>query len=165
MAAEISARMRRKEYEKFIGGGDKFRYYMKKFDAMRQKNSKISFNLCAFLFSSFWCFYRQMLGWGVVGMLLNFGAVYLSVAYEFTYVSVAVQLLLCLFFGFFGNYCYMRHIDRLIEESSKLEGAAKEKHYKENAGTNFKILLGMVFVAVLLSFALLAAYGVPGSAA
>lgn len=153
----------RREYSAFIGDAKKADYYTKRFQKLRDGNSKISFNIWGLLFSTYWCFYRKMLGWGCIALILNLGSMYLNFAYGLASVSTAVTLLLSVFFGFFGNYCYMRYVDRSIAQAMTMEPAKKEKYYKENGGDGTKILLCMLFVSLVMVFALTASFGVPDS--
>ena len=53
-----------------------------------------------------------------------------------------------LFFGFFGNYLYMRYVENSIAHCLNLDGEKKKKYYKENGGDGIKILLSMLFVKI-----------------
>lgn len=150
-----------KEYRAFIGETKKVDYYTKKFEKMKHKNTKISFNIWGLLFSSYWCFYRKMLGWGCIALVINLASMYLNFAYGFTSVTTICAIILSLFFGFFGNYCYMNYVERSISQAMNLEDAKKEKYYKDNGGDGIKILLCMLFVSVVMVFALTASYGLP----
>ena len=44
-----------------------------------------------------------------------------------------------------------------------METAKKEKYYKDNGGDGTKILLCMLFVSLVMVFALTASFGVPDS--
>ena len=105
----------RKEYSAFIGEAKKVDYYTKRFQKLKDNNSKISFNIWGLLFSTYWCFYRKMLGWGCIALVLNLGSMYLNFAYGLTSISTIITIVLSLFFGFFGNYCYMNYVDRSID--------------------------------------------------
>lgn len=153
----------RKEYGAFIGEAKKVDYYTKRFEKMKANHSKISFNIWGLLFSTYWCFYRKMLGWGCIALVLNLGAMYLNFAYGLASVSSIVTIALSLFFGFFGNYCYMNYVERSIAQAMDMEPAKKEKYYKDNGGDGAKILLCMLFVSVVMVFALTASFGVPDS--
>ena len=62
----------RKEYSAFIGEAKKVDYYTKRFQKLKDSNSKISFNIWGLLFSTYWCFYRKMLGWGCIALGTEF---------------------------------------------------------------------------------------------
>lgn len=150
-----------KEYAAFIGEPKKVDYYTKKFQKMKHKNTKISFNIWGLLFSSYWCFYRKMLGWGCIALIINLGSMYLNFAYGLSSVTTISSILLSIFFGFFGNYCYMNYVDRSIAHALDLDDTKKVKYYKDNGGDGTKILLCMLFVSVVMVFALAASYGLP----
>lgn len=154
----------RKEYEAFIKEPKKVTYYTKKFQQLKDKNSKISFNIWGFLFSTYWCFYRKMLGWGCIALVINLGAMYLNFAYGMSTVATVSSLVLSVFFGFFGNYCYMRYVERAIAQAQTMDSVKKEKYYKENGGDGTKILLCMLFVSMVMVFALAASFGLPEGA-
>ena len=151
----------RKEYSAFIGEAKKVDYYTKRFQKLKDNNSKISFNIWGLLFSTYWCFYRKMLGWGCIALVLNLGSMYLNFAYGLTSISTIITIVLSLFFGFFGNYCYMNYVDRSIAQAMTMDAAKKEKYYTDNGGDGTKILLCMLFVSLVMVFALTASFGVP----
>lgn len=151
----------RKEYCAFIGETKKVDYYTKRFQKLKDNNSKISFNIWGLLFSTYWCFYRKMLGWGCIALVLNLGSIYLNFAYGLTSISTIITIILSLFFGFFGNYCYMNYVERSIAQAMTMEPDKKEKYYKDNGGDGTKILLCMLFVSLIMVFALTASFGLP----
>lgn len=151
----------RKEYCAFIGETKKVDYYTKRFQKLKDNNSKISFNIWGLLFSTYWCFYRKMLGWGCIALVLNLGSIYLNFAYGLTSISTIITIILSLFFGFFGNYCYMNYVERSIAQAMTMEPDKKEKYYKDNGGDGTKILLCMLFVSLVMVFALTASFGLP----
>lgn len=150
-----------KEYCAFIGETKKVDYYTKRFQKLKDNNSKISFNIWGLLFSTYWCFYRKMLGWGCIALVLNLGSIYLNFAYGLTSISTIITIILSLFFGFFGNYCYMNYVERSIAQAMTMEPDKKEKYYKDNGGDGTKILLCMLFVSLVMVFALTASFGLP----
>ena len=161
--ASLKTKDWRKEYSAFIGESKKVDYYTKKFEEMKRKQSKISFNIWGLLFNFYWCFYRKMLGWGCIGMGLSLGTLYLNFAFGWSTASMIVSLGLSLFFGFFGNYCYMNYVERSIARAINMDSAKKEKYYKENGGDGTKILLCMIFVWLVMMFALTASFGLPNN--
>lgn len=136
-------------------------YYTDKFEKMKHKNTKISFNIWGLLFSVYWCFYRKMLGWGAIALILNVGAMYLNFAYGLAWPTTVITTISALFFGFFGNYLYMRYVENSIAHCLNLDGEKKKKYYKENGGDGIKILLSMLFVTLVMAFAMAASFGVP----
>lgn len=149
----------RKEYRAFIAEPKKADYYIKQFDKMKEKNRKFSFNIWGFLFTTYWCFYRKMLGLGCISFLLNLGAMYVNFAYGQTLVVQIVSAALSLFFGCFGNYCYMRYVEKSINRGLELDAALKEKYYKENGGDGAKVTICMVIVSLVMAFAMVASFG------
>lgn len=160
-AVTLKPKELRKEYSAFIGETKKVDYYTKRFQKLKDNNSKISFNIWGLLFSTYWCFYRKMLGWGCIALVLNLGSIYLNFAYGLTSISTIITIILSLFFGFFGNYCYMNYVERSIAQAMTMEPAKKEKYYKDNGGDGAKILLCMLFVSLVMVFALTASFGLP----
>lgn len=151
----------RREYKDFIQEPKKVAYYTDKFEKMKHKNTKISFNIWGLLFSVYWCFYRKMLGWGAIALILNVGAMYLNFAYGLAWPTTVITTISALFFGFFGNYLYMRYVENSIAHCLNLDGEKKKKYYKENGGDGIKILLSMLFVTLVMAFAMAASFGVP----
>ena len=153
----------RREYSAFIQEPKKVTYYTKQFDKMKEKNSKFSFNIWGLLFNIYWCFYRKMLGLGCIAFLLHLGGLYLSFAYGMTWVFQVISVALSLFFGCFGNYCYMRYVEKSIDHGVELEAPLKEKYYKENGGDGAKVVLCMIIVSLVLLFAMAASFGMPAA--
>lgn len=163
--ATLKPKELRKEYSAFIGEPKKVDYYTKQFSKMKDNNTKLSFNIWGLLFNIYWCFYRKMLGLGCLTFLLQLGAMYLCFAYDQLIVFQGVSLVLSLFFGCFGNYFYMRYVEKSIDHGVDLEAPLKEKYYKENGGDGAKVVLCMIFVTVILVLAMAASFGIPASLA
>ncbi len=157
--SKLSRTELRFEYEDFIREDKKIKYYTQKFEKMKKNNTKVSFNIWAFAFSTYWCFYRKMITPGAIALVLNFVAVYLSLFYEISFAAVAVNVGLSIVFGFFGNYLYMRHVEECISMGLDMKRKEKEKLYKDNGGDGTVILLGMIFVTVFVFITLFLSYG------
>ena len=141
---EIKNRDLNREYKRFIGE-KKLDYYLTRFERMEAKNTKISFNLCGLIFSTFWCFYRKMFTLGAVLLAYNFILMYVSIRFAMS-ASAAVSvifgllnlppLIIC---GFFGNYFYYNYVHSCIEKSLSMPNLQKEKFYKENGDTSVRV--------------------------
>ncbi len=69
----------RKEYKAFLGEDKHTEYYLKCFENMEDKGSKLNLNFAAFFFSTYWCFYRKLFGPGAIFLLMNFAGLYLTI--------------------------------------------------------------------------------------
>ncbi len=115
-------------------------YYGGKFRTIKTTDKKNSWNLCAFLFSSFWLVYRKM----------YVPAVVIAIVYTYT-ESILLNLALSILVGIFGNYIYMQRIERLVvKEKTLASGQDREKYIQKNAGTSviavFVLLLFLVLI-------------------
>lgn len=68
------------EFSEFVGPGS--RSFLRKFLAITQRNA-VTFNLSAFFFTFFYCFYRRMYKLGALVMLIK-GVVYVPTCYMYT---------------------------------------------------------------------------------
>ena len=150
------------EYAAFLMEEKQIAYYTKRFQKIKKKNSPFNFNIFAFFFSVYWCFYRKMFGWGCLGFLLTLIGLYSNFAYGISTVSAVISFFLSVFFGCFGNYCYLRYVEKSIAYAQTLPPERKKKYYKENGGNGTKMLLCILFVSLVISFALAASFGIPG---
>lgn len=144
-----------------IVGESKIDYYTKIFDRFDMyPDKKISFNIFALLASYFWAFYRGLYLHGAVGMVAVLGGFYMvlfqnpSTVTPWVVIGNILMLLPSFFFGLFGNYTYYKSITPLIQEGLLLPKSKQEKFFKEYAGGNGRIVLGLVFASVFILFAL-----------
>ena len=132
--------------------GKNAEYYIPKFNDMKARNTKSSWNWCAFLFTPYWMIYRKMYGYGAAvlgGMFLLslIGGVFLSL------VSLAAYIV----FGILGNYVYMQTLEKKALQMDMLTGGYKTEYANKNGGTNTTAtvltIIGYAILTTIIQFA------------
>lgn len=132
--------------------GKNAEYYVPKFNDMKARNTKSSWNWCAFLFTPYWMIYRKMYGYGAAvlgGMFLLslIGGVFLSL------VSLAAYIV----FGILGNYVYMQTLEKKALQMDMLTGGYKTEYANKNGGTNTAAtvltIIGYAILTTIIQFA------------
>jgi len=108
----------------------KIDYYKLKFGALRDKDTKVSWNWAAFLVGPYWCMYRKMYSYGAG--LIAASLVTTSMGWFGNMLSVVIAVI----FGTMGNYIYMKHIEGLMQESFSMVEPTKSQHIQRNGGTD-----------------------------
>ncbi|MCF0132967.1 MAG: DUF2628 domain-containing protein [Blautia sp.] len=125
--------------------GKNIEYYLPKFNDMKARNTKSSWNWCAFLFTPYWMIYRKMYGYGaaVLGgafLLSLIGGLFLSCFSLAAYIA----------FGILGNYVYMKTLEKKALQMGMLSGGYKTDYANKNGGTNATAtVLAIVGYAIL----------------
>lgn len=136
--------------------------YLEKFKKMHNKDSKISWNWCAFLFCEFWFAYRKMYGvaalvWGipyvlgiVLGVALGFSGMDMeSVSMIANAGGVVIGFAFMVFVAMFGDNFYRKKIDKLIAMGESAESQEELQQVVNKGGTSGKALA----IAMVLSVA------------
>jgi len=144
----------RKEYPDFINDTDAIKYYERKFQRMKDKNTAISFNLWGLLFGEFWFIYRKMMLLGFSLLLVHILALCAAFYFELEVLAAGVSVVLSGVCGFFGNYLYMNYADKCIMKASVMTYEERQAYYKENGGSSFRILFGAIASVIVVLFAL-----------
>jgi len=100
--------------------GKKDYYYIHKFNEISNKDSKISWNWCAFIFSGFWMLYRKL---NKSYTALFFGAIIIEVGtFIGAFFTGGITLIFLAIFkivvGLYGNVYYKKYIDKQLIASS-----------------------------------------------
>lgn len=142
--------------ELFVGKNND--YYINKWNKLKSKNSKISWNWAAFFLGPFWFGYRKMyipvVFIAVIYFLVDFS--FYLIQYQFseeTYLFDPIQNLLLfpltILLSLFGNYYYIKHtnknIDKLKLQPYNLE--QKRTWLKRKGGTSW---LGVAITLVII---------------
>lgn len=94
-------------------------YYVLNFKRLRSLNTTNSWNWSAFFFGSFWLLYRKM--YAVFGLTyainVAFNLIFSPAASGF---GMAYSLAVGALFGLFGNYLYMKHVERHLKKADAL---------------------------------------------
>ncbi|MCK5763917.1 MAG: DUF2628 domain-containing protein [Clostridiales bacterium] len=125
-------------------------YYIEKFNKMRDKNTKFSWNWASFMLSNMWFFYRKMYFIGTIIVSINIGLFFLGDPWG--YVSDIIAVIS----GIGGNYLYMKHIEKVINNSKDMTDFEKEEFIKNKAGTN---IIAPIFTFVLIFTVFAKKYG------
>ena len=146
----------RKEYPAFIDDADAIKYYERKFQRMKDKNTTISFNLWGLLFGEFWLIYRKMMLLGFSLLLVHIFVLCIAFYFELEILAAGVSLILSVVCGFFGNYLYMDYADKCIMKASIMTYEERQAYYADNGSSSFRILFGAIASVVVILFALAA---------
>lgn len=142
---ELKAKELRKEYRAFVGEDKHTDYYLTRFGKFDDSGSKLSFNIAAFFFSTYWCFYRKIFGVGAILLLANFAGLYLTVMKPaLAALGSALTIIPAIVCGFLGNYFYWRYARKNIAVGLTKKSEEKTKLYADNGGTSTRIVLGII---------------------
>lgn len=123
--------------------GEKAEYYLPRFEKMETLNSYISWNWAAFIFGSFWMLYRKMYAFCIAAMAASF--------FVGTVDSALLNLLLSIAFGVFGNYLYMRDIDKRTQKALDLQPEEREEYIQQYSGTSQKAVWIVLAIWVIVN--------------
>jgi|LGVF01.1.fsa_nt_gb hypothetical protein len=144
MIAKSNAHLELNDEEKLIEINSS--YYIEIFNKMRDKNTKFSWNWASFMLSNMWFFYRKMYFIGTIIVSINIGLLFLGDSRR--YVSNIITVIL----GIGGNYLYMKHIEKVIDNSKDMTDFEKEEFIQNKAGTNILAPI-CVFILIFMVFA------------
>ena len=122
-------------------------YYMKKFRSFYFSGGLVGFNWCAFILGPYWFLYRKMYVIGLLFLLINILLGGLS-TYAF------ISFLLSLIYALFGDYLYMRHIDKKVEKAMRYPPFMRLSALFYSGGTNLGIPLAAYAGLSLFSYIL-----------
>ena len=124
-------------------GKEKEAFYVARFAEMKQKNKKVTWNWCAFLFGPAWMIYRKMYVYGGLYWLMS-----MLVFDRLGYLDILVSILA----GVFGNWMYMICLEKLAVDAKALQEPNKTEFVKKNGGTSATAVLVGMGVVFTLSF-------------
>ncbi len=145
----------KKEYAAFIDDNDAIKYYERKFQRLKDKDTPFSFNLWGLFFGEFWFIYRKMLLLGFSIMLVHILALFAAFYFDIGAIAAVVSMAISIGTGFLGNYAYMNYADTCIIKASVMSYEERYAYYQENGGASFRILFGAIasIIVVLFAFA------------
>lgn len=103
--------------------GAKPEYYVPRFQKMKSQNKPASWNWSAFLAAPYWMIYRKMYG---------YGAAFLGTAFILPLIGPIFLLFLFLAhvaIGIFGNYFYMKFLERKAVKAKSMRDASTHAHF------------------------------------
>lgn len=121
-------------------------YYINKFSKMQMSGSSISWNWCAFLFSSYWLIYRKMYKEFAVVAVLE--VILIPIVGSFISMVNSLAIVVNILVGLYGNNLYMKHIDRLIDNEPVNEVIGLDEYRNKTGGTTYFVWIYLGAVAV-----------------
>lgn len=114
-------------------------YYKEKFTIIKQTNNKISWNWSSFFFGAYWALYRKM-----YAIALAIIAVVFILSFV-PFIKIILWIATPIFMGMYGNYIYLKFIDKKLEEVNYLSGSERDSAIVRNGGVN--IIVPIVIIA------------------
>ena len=158
---ELKPKQLHKEYHNLIDNQKKEDYYLKRFDKMALNHQKINFNIYAFIFGPYWCFYQKMVGLGILSFLLQMASFYLTFAFDLSWMAIITSVAISLYLGLFGTHHYRLYLKKTVAYAINLNETDKKKYYHNNGGDGTKLVVCMLLAASLMIFSLTASFGIP----
>ncbi len=145
-----------KHYKSFFGKNAD--YYLNKISLYKKQGKRLSFNSGAFFVSILWLLYRKMYKHAIVLFLSVLFIDYLiSVMIPLDdnvlfYIDILITVFIALFFGFYGNYLYFLHSEKIIYNIIKEERNSNtiENLISKKGRTN--LVLPIIFILLYLIF-------------
>jgi hypothetical protein len=143
------------ELLKLFIGPSKANFYLSKWE----KDSLLSWNWPAFLFSWFWLGYRKL--YSHLFILLGIFVIIDIFSFYLGNQDSAIGMTFAILYGLFGNYFYQKHVERKIKKILKEHGSLAERHVEitRKGGTSkWGILasLGILVLYVLITMGIYA---------
>lgn len=121
---------------------------------METSGSKISWNWCAFFFTSAWMFYRKMYKPAIIVMVIEYLAIpvlasVFSGSFPFgpltltTSIGSTLSLAVSILLGLFGNYIYMKYIDELMDNEPADDAFNYQQKY---GGISWKLVIAIIII-------------------
>lgn len=130
--------------------GTKAEYYIPKFQAMKAQNKLTSWNWSAFLFTPYWMIYRKMYGYGAGFLAISFVLFWIGSGF-LSLLSLAGYIAL----GIYGNYIYMKFLERKMTQAKSMNEPFKSKFIIQNSGVNTMAtvltIVGYAILAIIIS--------------
>lgn len=128
-------------------------YYSRKFEQIRNTGSKITWNWASFFFNVYWMLYRKMYAQAGIVFLLNF-VVYMSMP---SGLDGILSLGLQVGVGMYGNYIYLKHIEKKLNDINNLDYGSREFMIRKKGGTSIlapilAVVLTVVAMVIIFAF-------------
>lgn len=144
------------DIDNFVGA--KAYYYRPKFKEMEITKNPISWNWCGFLFTAYWLAYRKqyfLLFIYELVVLVTFALILSGIITED--IEIILGIALSVFTGLFGNYLYMKKVNKNVEMMKNMNEDQKYYHCISKGGTSgwmifIYIIITFICEALLLSF-------------
>lgn len=119
-------------------------YYIPKFEDMKESKGKESWNFAGFFFTSSWLVYRKMYVEGFIALGIRILVMYID-QYERP-VSWMIRLI-C---GIYGNYLYLKHCEKKINDNINLDEDLKSDKLRRAGGVSIAGLM-VVFIIIFIA--------------
>ena len=128
----------------FVGNNQP--YYVTKWKMMKGTGSKVSWNWCGFLLSTYWLMYRKLY---VVAAIKFVADIILSMLGT---LGTVVSLALWVCMGLFGNYLYFQHMEKCLREADLLNEGERAVYLPKKGGTTIVpvVILLVLYVGLIL---------------
>lgn len=131
--------------------GEKYQhYYQRKFSKIATKNLIYGFNICAFLFSAVWLYYRKMYLYGTIMVSLLIGMLMLENLYGFQGQGVLIALSAVT--GLVGNGLYKNFAEKKIAGLMRRNVPQLQVAVQQAGGTNLGLALVLLTLFFVVSF-------------
>lgn len=131
--------------------GEKYQhYYQRKFSKIATKNLIYGFNICAFLFSAVWLYYRKMYLYGTIMVSLLIGMLMLEHLYGFQGQGVLIALSAVT--GLVGNGLYKNFAEKKIAGLRRRNVPQLQVAVQQAGGTNLGLALVLLTLFFVVSF-------------
>lgn len=126
---------------------DNANHYLNKFGIIESTGNKISWNWCAFLFTSAWMIYRKMYKPAIFVIVIEYLLIPViaslfpgtfSLGLVSTSIGSALSLAVSILLGLFGNYIYMKYIDELMDKEPLADSFNYQQKY---GGVSWKLVI------------------------
>ena len=125
-------------------------YYVPRFRQMKADGKKNTWNWAAFFFAPYWLMYRKMYAYGGVAL----GAVLLFTILADVAIFSVISLAAYIVFGFFANFVYMDHLEKLAEQAKQQTEPFRSAFIQEKGGVNSTALIlsivGWIVAAMII---------------
>lgn len=123
-------------------------YYFRRFNEMNSKGTQNSWNWGAFFFCEVWMAYRKMYKEAILFGVIILGILAAVLIFGLpSGISSLLSFVVSLFAGLRGNYMYMMHVDKLVNQGTAMPPYQKEPFANKVGGTNF--LYGIIMALAM----------------
>ena len=119
-------------------------YYIEEFKVMEKTADKKSWNWCAFLFTSYWMFYRKMYVEGIIYIVGN------TILSLIPFIGWILSLAAWVCVGLFGNAFYYEHIKKKFVEISCSDNSMREMLIQKKGGTNIILPIVLLIISIVI---------------
>jgi Zn-dependent protease len=154
MHADLTKEVSNEQLEKFVGKA--FSFYQQKWQKSKDDNNNpMSWNMAAFFLGVSWMIYRKMYKYALIAVGVIIFESMLEEMLGFTLaMTYGVNIAIALFFGFYGNAIYQRHVNNKINEiNTSYPPQQVETEIEKQGGVNMSFAIAISLFFILLAVA------------